>query len=57
MIANSSANERPPDRAAEVDVVIRNGLFFDGSGQLPMRADVAIDGGKVKTSGGSTRRG
>jgi N-acyl-D-aspartate/D-glutamate deacylase len=51
MIANSPASEHPADRPAEVDVVIRNGLFFDGSDQLPKTADVAIDGGKVKASG------
>jgi N-acyl-D-aspartate/D-glutamate deacylase len=31
--------------------VIRNGLFFDGSGRKPTQCDVAIDGGKVKSAG------
>lgn len=30
------------------DVVVRNGLFFDGLGSPPRKADVAIDGGKVR---------
>jgi N-acyl-D-aspartate/D-glutamate deacylase len=51
MIANSPAGERAADRPAEVDVLIRNGLFFDGSDQKPKTLDVAIDGGKVKSSG------
>ncbi|MBX7073350.1 MAG: amidohydrolase family protein [Pirellulales bacterium] len=43
MVANTSTTERPAH-----DVVIRNGLFFDGAGKPGRVADVAISGGKVE---------
>lgn len=33
------------------DVVVRNGLFFDGNGRPGRIADLAIDGGKVREAG------
>jgi N-acyl-D-aspartate/D-glutamate deacylase len=37
--------------AAHYQTIIRNGLFFDGSGQLPQREDIAIDNGVVAARG------
>ena len=50
MIGNSTDVAAAGPQSPAYDVVIRNGLFFDGSGGKPTRADVAIDGGKVRTS-------
>src|SRR5262249_32944798 len=36
---------------AEYDVVIRNGLLYDGSGKPPMRGDVAINGDTIAAIG------
>ncbi len=38
-------------QAAEVDVLIRNGTLFDGTGQRGTRADVAIDAGRIVAIG------
>jgi N-acyl-D-aspartate/D-glutamate deacylase len=46
MVANSSANVAP-----RYDLVIRHGLFFDGSGRAGQKVDLAIDAGKVKEAG------
>lgn len=40
MIAN-------PSDSAVCDLIIRNGLFFDGTGKPPAMVDLAIDAGKV----------
>ncbi|MDD5032614.1 MAG: amidohydrolase family protein [Candidatus Pacebacteria bacterium] len=33
------------------DVIIKNGIIFDGTGAIPVRADLAIDNGKVNDVG------
>jgi N-acyl-D-aspartate/D-glutamate deacylase len=33
--------------ATEVDLVIRNGVVFDGTGAEPFDADVAVDAGWI----------
>ena len=50
MIGNSTTIAGSGSLTPAYDVVIRNGLFFDGSGSKPTQADVAIDGGKVRAS-------
>jgi len=35
----------------QVDLLIRNGVVYDGSGAAPVRADVAVDDGKVVAVG------
>jgi N-acyl-D-amino-acid deacylase len=37
--------------AADYDVVIRNGLIFDGSGKMPFHGDVAINGQRIAAIG------
>src|SRR5436305_13132104 len=39
------------------DLVIRNGLLVDGSGEPPRRADVGIDGERITDVGGDVGRG
>ncbi len=51
MIANTPDGQRSTTQPAAYDVVIRNGLFFDGSGQPAKHVDVAIDEGKVQATG------
>jgi len=41
----------PPQAAAHHDVLISNGLVFDGSGSEPVRADVAIAGDRIVAIG------
>ncbi|GAB4118071.1 MAG: amidohydrolase family protein [Wenzhouxiangellaceae bacterium] len=41
----------PPPAAAHHDVLISNGLVFDGSGSEPVRADVAIAGDRIVAIG------
>lgn len=41
----------PPDTVAHHDVLISNGLVFDGSGSEPVRADVAIAGDRIVAIG------
>ncbi len=50
MIGNSTTGAGAGSQAPAYDVVIRNGLFFDGSGSKPTQADVAIDSGKVQAT-------
>ncbi len=40
-----------PGLAAEYDVVIRNGMIYDGSGQAPFQGDVAINGDTIAAVG------
>ena len=46
--------------AADYDVLIRNGLFYDGSGKEPFKSDVAVRGdtiaavGQLKTNAAQT---
>ena len=50
MISNSP--QASPEAAdGTYDVVIRNGLFFDGSDRRATVSDLAISDGKVKSSG------
>lgn len=51
MNANPQTAERSAHDGAAHDIVIRNGLFFDGTGKPGQKVDVAIDGGKVKSAG------
>ncbi|HKR35818.1 MAG TPA: hypothetical protein VJT10_13315, partial [Steroidobacteraceae bacterium] len=37
--------------AERVDLIIRNGVIYDGSGGNPLRGDVAIKGGHVVATG------
>ena len=39
-----------------VDLVIRNGLVYDGSGNLPEITDISIEGGRI-ISVGEARKG
>jgi N-acyl-D-aspartate/D-glutamate deacylase len=39
------------------DLVIRNGLLFDGTGSDPREADVAIDAGRIRVVGTVASRG
>jgi urease alpha subunit len=34
-------------RPAEVDLLIHNGLIYDGSGKAPFKGDIAVRGGKI----------
>src|SRR6478609_9072422 len=42
---------------SEHELVIRNGLVVDGTGNAPRRADVAVDGGVITEVGGDISRG
>src|SRR5258706_16302424 len=37
--------------AADFDILIRNGLIYDGSGKTPVTGDVAINGDKIAAVG------
>src|SRR5918911_91192 len=37
---------------AEHDVIIRNGMIYDGSGSDPVAGDVAVDGDQITAVGG-----
>lgn len=50
MIGTTTTGEAPKAQPPAHDVVIRNGLFFDGSGRKATQCDVAIDGGKVQSA-------
>lgn len=39
------------------DLIIRNGLIYDGTGAAPRDGDVAVDGGKISAVGHITERG
>ena len=40
---------------ANYDTVIRNGMIYDGSGNAPVRGDVAIKGDRINAIGGDVR--
>ncbi len=46
MMSTAPTAERPT-----YDVLIRNGLFFDGSGKPAEQVDLAIEGGRVRATG------
>ena len=48
---SSVRSATPPQAAAHHDVLISNGLVFDGSGSEPVRADVAIAGDRIVAIG------
>jgi N-acyl-D-aspartate/D-glutamate deacylase len=50
MIGKPSTTTANQTQSPAFDMVIRNGLFFDGSGRKAEKCDVAIDSGKVQTS-------
>src|SRR5688500_12631005 len=50
-IAGETAAQPAEKPAAAVDVVIRNGLVIDGAGGPAVRADVAIDAGRITAVG------
>lgn len=52
-LLNASGCSREPD----FDVVLRNGLIYDGSGGAPYRGDVAIRGDRIAAVGEVTGRG
>src|SRR5689334_2431569 len=37
--------------AADYDIVIRNGMIYDGSGSAPIKGDIAINGDKIAAVG------
>src|SRR5436305_11203658 len=37
-----------PAFSAEYDLIIRNGMVYNGSGNLPFKADIAVREGKIK---------
>lgn len=39
------------DAAERVDLIIRNGVIYDGSGGAPVRGDVAVKAGRVVATG------
>ena len=43
----ASVSGRPAEEPAPYDVLIRNGLVFDGTGATPVRADVALRSGRI----------
>ncbi len=47
----------PSDETPQYDVVIRNGLVYDGSGGQPLRGDVAISGDAIAAVGLVTGKG
>jgi N-acyl-D-amino-acid deacylase len=47
ILLTGSAGQRVPPQAAEYDVLITNGLVFDGSLKPAFQADVAIKGGHI----------
>ena len=47
----------PPQPPSTYDIVIRNGMIYDGSGADPMRGDVAIRGDRIAVVGNASGRG
>lgn len=45
------SNESAPVAAADYDLIIRNGVIYDGSGARPYRGDLAIDGDRIAAVG------
>jgi N-acyl-D-amino-acid deacylase len=43
----SCSTGRTPEHAARHDLILRNGMIYDGSGEKPYRGDVAIDGDRI----------
>jgi N-acyl-D-amino-acid deacylase len=43
----SCSTVRLPEHAASHDIILRNGMIYDGSGEKPYRGDVAIDGDRI----------
>ncbi len=48
LLAACTGGQQPP---ADYDVVIRNGIVYDGSGEPPFRGDIAIDGDRIAAVG------
>ncbi|SVE44765.1 uncharacterized protein METZ01_LOCUS497619, partial [marine metagenome] len=42
---------------AEPDLVLRNGLIYDGTGRAPFRGDVAIEKGRIIAVGNDAGAG
>ncbi|MBT8084372.1 MAG: D-aminoacylase [Woeseia sp.] len=52
VLVSSCSKETPPqETAADYDVIIRHGTVYDGSGDDPYYADVAITGDRIATIG------
>ncbi|MBT8099948.1 MAG: D-aminoacylase [Gammaproteobacteria bacterium] len=47
----SCSGEAPAPKAADYDVIIRHGTIYDGSGDEPYLADIAIDGDRIAAIG------
>jgi N-acyl-D-amino-acid deacylase len=43
----SCSTARAPDRATTHDLILRNGMIYDGSGARPYLGDIAIDGDRI----------
>jgi N-acyl-D-amino-acid deacylase len=47
LLAGCTPADAPPQAAETYDLLIENGLVFDGSGAAPQRVDVAVDGDRI----------
>jgi N-acyl-D-amino-acid deacylase len=51
LILASCSTRRSPEHATTHDLILRNGMVYDGSGEKPYRGDVAIDGDRITYAG------
>lgn len=54
LLAGCAETEAP---ASDVDILLLNGVVYDGSGDKPYRADVAIDDGRITLVGDASAAG
>lgn len=51
LLVAACSSEPPPPAAAAYDVIVRNGMIYDGSGAEPYRGELAVDGDRIAVIG------